>query len=147
MLHLATAVGKGSRHQLRETAGALVESQRDISHHLLPTQQICQPSPCPFTAQNVGQRFRAMSLTVLPKGITGHGQDGIYSSTGCPHPCSFSQLQVCMNFLSPHWHMQTLPRFVQQIFAKEKAILPLSLSLPPCQGAAGSVLACTGRRW
>lgn len=81
---------RGGEWSHSEHCGALLESQWDILHCLFPTEQICQPSPCPFTTQKKGQCFRAMVLTALPKGVTCCGQDGVWNGTGCPHQCSFS---------------------------------------------------------
>lgn len=140
----ATEVGEGTRHQLREAAGALGQLHRDVTPHLLPTHRICQPSPCLFSARGVGQRFGAVARAALPQSITGYGCDRACYGTGCPHPRSLSELRVCTYFSNPRWHEQILPRLVQQIFGKKKAgLLP---SLPPWPGAAGAALAHTGRR-
>lgn len=145
MLDLATVEGEGSRHQLREAAEALLESQQDISCHLLTTQQICQPSLCPFIAQNEGQHSRAIILTVLPNSTMGYGQGWVMQWHRLPTSMLFSQLQVCRDFLGTHGQMQTLPWFVQHIFAKEKAILPLSS--PPSLPAKEQQESSPGMHW
>ena len=75
--------------------------------------------------------------------IPGYGWDGACYGTGCPHPCSLSELQARTYLSNPRWHEQTLPRFVQQIFGKEKVALPPSLppSLPRCSRVSA------GTRW
>lgn len=113
--------------------------------------RICQRSPCPFGARDVGQRFRAVTLAALPESSL-RATDGTEHAMAAAHIHAPSPRDRREYFPNPHWHEQMLPGFAQQISGKEKAALArrrqpsLPPCLPACPGAAGSVLAPTGRR-
>lgn len=134
------AVLEGSRHQLREAAEALGESHRGVSPQLIPTHQICQCSPRPFRAQDVVQRFRAVTLAALPASSLG-ATDGMERAMAAAHIHAPSPNDRREHLPNPHWHEQTLPRFVQQISGKEKAALPPSLPALVQQGQCWHPLA------
>lgn len=141
-MDLAMVVGVVSRHQLREAAGAL----GDVSTHLPPTHQICQPRPCPFTTQDTGQHFGALVLAALPESIVGYGWDWACLAraarihTHSPNCRTLRSLQIRTD-ISERCQDLSIKYLARR---RQSSHLP---SLPPCPGAAGSVLVGTGRRW
>lgn len=105
----------------------------------LPAQSL------PFHCPKWGAAFQSHHSHCAPQQHHGLWTGWVMQWHRLPTSMLFSQLQVCRDFLGTHGQMQTLPWFVQHIFAKEKAILPLSS--PPSLPAKEQQESSPGMHW